>query len=175
MTMTRTVARTSWQYDLYKFAYPKLKRLEQGVTGEKTVTELPDRLLACHYRGTIIFGFFLKIITVWDNLRIRAESFLARYFSRKLARTLSILPIAALYILVLSLLMVADKNPYLNGQTVTDPSLMPVVFAMQSLFVFMIIGVPIFAIIAIKCKWPLKHWIATLEKKVCGTEIEFVD
>ncbi|MBI2064747.1 MAG: hypothetical protein HYT62_01695 [Candidatus Yanofskybacteria bacterium] len=173
--MTRTVARTSWQYGLYKFAYPELKRLERGVTGEKTVTELPDRLLACHYRGTIIFGFFLKMVTVWDDLRIRSESFLTRYLSRKLARILSMLPIAALYVLVLSLMMVADKNPYLNEHPVTDPSLIPVIFAMQSLFVFMIIGIPIFAIIAIKCKWPLKHWIATLEKKICGTEIEFVD
>jgi len=172
--MTRTVARTSWQYDLFQSTYPQLVTLYKRVTKKKDTISLPDRLLACHYRAIVILGLWFKLTTLLhNNVVLRVEAFLAKYLSPKFSKIISKLPLVALYLLFLSL-MVLDTNPYLNDHPVTDPNLASVIFAIQLLFVLTVIGIPIFIITVIKYKWPLKTWIAVLEKKVCRTEIEFV-
>lgn len=171
--MTRTVARTSWHYDLFQSTYPQLAILYKRVTKKKDPINLPDRLLACHYRAIVLLGLWFKVATLLhNNLVLRAEVFLAKYLSPKASKVISILPLIALYLLFLSL-MVLDTNPYLNEHPVTDPNLASVIFAIQILWVVAVFAIPIFIIIAIKYKWPLKTWLLFLEKKICRTEVDF--
>ena len=171
--IARTVARTSWHYDLFQSAHPQLATLYKRVTKKKDAINLPGRLLACRYRAIVVLGLLFKLATLLHNLALRIEVFLAKYLSPKSSKIISISPLVALYLLFLSL-MVFDTNPYLNENPVTDPNLASVLFVIQLLFVLTVIGIPIFIALAIKYRWPLKTWIMVLEKKICHTEIEFI-
>jgi len=58
----------------------------------------------------------------------------------------------------------------------TDPNLASVSLFIQTLFICLYLSAIVFVVVGIvKYKWPLRRWLATLGKRICHTEIEFVD
>ncbi len=191
---TKTVSRSSWHYDLFQSTYPQFRKflmtlesvfatalpkqlvesLELKKSFEKKITaELPGKMPACSYRGTIAFGFFLRVANLVVKLATKLEFFLARYLPKKLAVIASLLPVFGLAAAML--ILMATAPPYMTEQT-TDPNLASVSLSVQLLFLSLYFFAVAFVIVGVvKYKWPLRRWLTALGKRICGTEIEFVD